>query len=269
MNGTVVIALAIIAIVIVLLFKYRNKFKGLPSGSFVSIVGGVKCGKSTYAVYTAIKTYRKNLIRYYITRAFKKQERPLLYSNIPLKVPYVPITKELLLRQKRFNYKSVILMDEASLIADSMAYKDQEINDSLLDMCKLIGHETRGGVLIYDTHCVNDLHYAFKRTTSTVHRIYKMIKWIPFILIAKVRESTYTEDNTAIQVDTTDIEDTTRMVIIPKNIWKKFDAYCFSAITDELDNDENVVKTDNLKAKSYVSFRKKAYEENKKNKKNN
>lgn len=69
----------------------------------------------------------------------------MLYSNIKLKVRYgyVLITKDLLLRQKRFNYGSTILISECSLVADSMNYKDKDTNDILTIFNKLIGHETK------------------------------------------------------------------------------------------------------------------------------
>ena len=65
------------------------------------------------------------------------QPEPLLYSNIPLSCPYVPLTKELLLRKKRFVYGSTVLISEASLVADSQLIKDKVINERLLKFFKL------------------------------------------------------------------------------------------------------------------------------------
>ena len=47
-----------------------------------------------------------------------------------------------------------------------------------------------------------------------------------------------------------------KKVIIPKSVWKKFDSYCFSCLTDNLPVSANVVTdTDDLKAREIVSFR--------------
>ena len=79
---------------------------------------------------------------------------PLIYSNVPLAMPYVPLTDDLLLRKKRFVYGSVIYVQEASLVADSQLIRDMDVNERLMLFNKLIGHETKGGVIIYDTQCI-------------------------------------------------------------------------------------------------------------------
>ena len=147
------ILIAFLFIAIFLVWKFGKHFKRIRCGAFVAFTGGVKCGKSSVSFNVALREFRARK-RVYLVRKFfgKKEEEPLLYSNIPLAVPYVPLTQELLLRKERFNYKSVIFIDEASLVADSMSFKDDSINDSLRDLTKLIGHETHGGVLILTGH---------------------------------------------------------------------------------------------------------------------
>ena len=163
--------IVIIGFAIFLFYKFViRKFKVPKVGSLALVSGGVKCGKTTLAVYIAISHYKRRVRRIRIVNwlrgLFKRPllEEPLLYSNIPLSMPYVPISKDLLLRKKRFVYGSVILLSEASLVADSQCIKDSEVNDNLLLFNKLIGHETKGGLLVYDTQTVNDCHYSIKRT---------------------------------------------------------------------------------------------------------
>ena len=73
---------------------------------------------------------------------------------------------------------------------------------------------------------------------------------------AEVREERYCEDNSSINTYENDVEDCLKKVIIPKKIWKKFDAYCFSYLTDDLPVADNViVGAKDLKAKDIVSFR--------------
>ena len=175
-------------------------------------------------------------------------------------MPYVPITDDLLLRKKRFVYGSVILIQEASLVADSQLIKNMDINEQLLLFNKLIGHETKGGCLIYDTQSIGDCHYSIKRCLSSYFYVHHIVKWLPFVLIVYVQECRYSDDNSTITVTTQDSELTLRRVIISKRNWKYFDSYCYSILTDHLDIEKTVVNnnlhTSDLKARKILSFRK-------------
>lgn len=247
--------------------KVLSKFKIPKIGALAVVNGGVKCGKSTFAVALAIKEYKRSkrkvtirnkiikIVNKILKKSYELDEVPCLYSNIPLAVPYVPLTKELLLREKRFRYKSVIYINEASLLADSKSIKNEDVNTQLLLYFKLIGHETKGGCVILDTHTIADLHYSEKRTTSEYFYIHHLTKWLPFMLVANVQECRYSEDNSTITAQTEDIENTTRKVIIPKKTWKYFDAYCYSALTDELETEATEQKATDLKAREIVTFK--------------
>lgn len=235
------------------------KQKRLHMGSFVLVTGGVKCGKSTFAIWYARKRYRQALIKYRFQKLFNKTvEKPLLYSNIPLSCEYVPLTSALLSRKERFSYGSVIYCGEVSLVADSMMFKDAELNERLLMFNKLIGHELHGGCIVYDTQSIQDCHYSIKRCTSSYIYINKLIKFIPFVLIAHVREDRYSEDGSVITANDEDVEKQLGWVIIPKRIWKLFDCYCYSSFTDDLpcsDTSIKLPKGASLKASNITSFK--------------
>lgn len=240
--------------------KILNKFKIPKIGSLALFDGGVKVGKTTVAVATALTEYKRVHRRWRFWKFFdkifcfkKKVEEPLLYSNIPLAVPYVPLTEDLLLRSKRFRFGSVIFVDEASLVADSQLLKDKDVNERLLLFNKLIGHETHGGCIIYNSQSIGDLHYSIKRCLSEFIYVHHLVKWVPFLLIAYVREDRYSES--VVNVNSSDVEDSLKKVIIRKSVWKKFDSYAFSSLTDNLPVEDIVVKTSDLKVRSMVSFR--------------
>lgn len=230
------------------------------------VTGGVKCGKSTLSVAIARSEYRarcrKIKFKNFFCKLFNKPlyKMPLLYSNVPLGMPYVPITEDLLLRKKRFEYGSVIYVQEASLVADSQLIRDMDINERLMLFNKLIGHETKGGVIIYDTQCITDVHYSIKRCVSNYFYIHHLTKWIPFFLIAYVQECRYSDDGTTITVNTDDTETKLKRVILLKSTWKYFDCYCYSVLTDDLPVENTVIynnkKTKDLKARKILSFRK-------------
>lgn len=260
-----VVYFILIAVAIFFVNKFLKRFKIAKVGSMALVNGGVKCGKSTFSVYLAIREFKSRVrftkFKNFFRKLFKKEliELPLLYSNVPLALPYVPLTDELLTRKERFVYNSVIYCQEASLVADSQLLKNMELNEQLLLFNKLIGHETKGGCLIYDTQCISDLHYSIKRCLSNYFYIHHLTKWIPFFLIAEIQECRYSEDGSVITTNTEDVENLTRKVIIPKSTWRKFDCYCYSVLTDDLPVNTNVVKNDkntiDLKAREIISFR--------------
>ena len=260
------IGLIVVVLLIFLYFKFVVKFKFLKYGCLVLFTGGVKCGKSTVSVDTVFKEYRKRLFVYkfkcFILKIFNRKkiislEKPLLYSNVPLACDYVQLTREHILRQIRFNYGSVVYIQEASLMADSMLIKDMDINKELQLFVKLFGHETKGGCLILDTQSLSDNHYAVKRGINSYFYVHHLIKWVPFVLIAKVREMYHSEDDNVVNVYNDDVEQSLKTIVISKRIWKKFDSYSFSSLTDNLPLNNVVVhnKNGDLKVKKLVSFR--------------
>lgn len=255
----------VLVIGLIVIIALSHKFKKPKISCMALVTGGVKAGKSTFSCALALSKYKSQVrkVRFanFFRRIFRKEllEKPLLYSNVPLNCEYVPLTDNLLLRKQRFVYRSVIYAQEASLIADSQLIKNLDVNQRLLLFNKLIGHETKGGYLIYDTQCINDNHYSVKRCISEYFYIHDTIKWIPFILLCHVRELRYSDDGQEINVYEGDVEESMRTVLISKRTWKMFDAYCYSVLTDHLPVASDVVEgreLSDLKARKIVSFRK-------------
>jgi hypothetical protein len=257
-----VFMLFIVIIVVVAWIYISRNFKMPKIGAMTCVTGGVKSGKSTFSFALAYKQYRRNLrsvkfrnfVRKKILRRDDLEELPLFYSTIPLACDHVLLTKDLLMREERFAYKSVIWIDEASLIADSQYCKNLDINDNLLLFNKLIAHETRGGLIVYNTQSIGDLHYSVKRCLASVFNVHSTFKWIPFFLICTVREERYSEDIPVMNSYQEDVEDSLRRVIIPKKVWKMFDCYCYSIHTDHLPVHKKKQRCDDLKARKLLSF---------------
>lgn len=242
-----------------LFFKY---FKVPKTGCVSLVTGGVKSGKTTFALQLARKNLasrqRKVWFINIFRRLFRKPllEKPLFYSNIKHTFEYVPLTADLLLRKKRFNKGSVVFISEASLVADSMCWKDENINEALMLFCKLCGHELGpGGKVVIDTQSISDLHYQFERNLSEYYYVHRTISWIPFFLISFVRELKYSADGSTLNVFEDDVEDTLRPLIIPKRRWKEFDAWCYSIMTDDLPVVNETTRSQNLKVRRPLRFR--------------
>lgn len=248
-----ILILAIIFICLIIVLKWLSKFKFPKVTCMCLVTGGLKSGKTTFALGLAYNEYKRELRYYKFHHIFNKNlEKPLFYSNIPLKIPHVRVTEDLLLRKVRLAYRSVCYLSEASLIADSMLYKDSNINTNLLLFCKLFGHETLGGKLIIDTQSCDDLHFAFRRSLSNYIYIHHLEKRIPFFLYAKVREERYSTNAT--NVYNSDLEDTLKKVLIRKKIWSIFDSYTYSESTDDLPVLKKEVISKSLKTKHIVTL---------------
>ncbi len=261
----------VVLIIIVLGYFLFRKFFKVPAFSAVTMItGGVKSGKSALTVRFALKSYKRVRVRWYISRVFakllrrEKPEEPLLYSNIPLrKIKYTPLLLDHLLRKVRLNYKSVVILDEASLVADSMlgAGKSKEsadISAQLLLFFKLFGHETKGGKIFCNSHCLSDLHYALKRTTSTYFYVHSLRRF-PFVSSFNLREERYSDDGGVVNSYSEDAQKSMMHILMFNKMFKRYDAYCYSALTDDLPVKNNVRSLSawaDLKTKQIISFRK-------------
>lgn len=260
----------ILIFIAILLFLYLKFFTIPKFSNLVLVTGGLKCGKSAFSLYSAIKVYKRNVrgwkIRNFLIKIiniFKKNklhedEKPVFYSNIPLQgIEYSTIDLDCIRLKKRLARKSVMFIDEASLFADSMSYKKID-SDEIMLFIKLYAHITHGGSLFFNTQCLTDLHFAIKRCVSSYYYIYHLTK-VPFFLIANVREMLYCGDTENVVNTTSEtLEDSTKMVLFSKSIFKKYDRYCYSCFTD---NKElwivpmSHTKTDSLKTNYILSFK--------------
>lgn len=263
------IIIAIILLIIFLRFwlVYRKRYR---FDCVSLVVGAPKTGKTTLQVHLALKDYKKRVLRWKLKRLLKPKkykhlEKPLLYSNVPLTVPHVRLTKELLLRKERFAFNSTIIISETSLTADAMSATiktdEQQKNNFDLNMFyKLIGHELHGGAVFTETQNPSDNHYALRRCLNRYLFIQRCIKWIPFIIVFKVREMAYLDGENVNVINTVDedLEKNTLYYWCFKSVWNKFDAYAYSIFTDDLPKNDKIEKRDkgDLKVNEVVSFNK-------------
>ena len=257
------ITLIIIGIILILILISYLKSKKIKLPNVFLVTGGVKTGKTVISVWLSIRQYKKNLRqvkRYnFIRNLVKKEllELPLLYSNIHLRnVKYVYLTKAILERKERMNYKSVVLIDEVSLLADSMLYKDNEINERLMLFVKLFGHETKGGYLIVNTQSLKDCHYAFKRCISSYLWIHTRSNNVLFSTF-KVRELMFSSENETSNNFNEDIEKSTVSLFMLNKYYKYYDCFCYSSFTDNLNIYNKIYfknKNDSLKCNNLLSF---------------
>lgn len=282
--GSIVFFAIIGLIGILLLWFFIFKVKHLKTPDVFCVDGGVKTGKSLVCVMLAIKQYRMNVIKVAILNFFRKvankvrsikdkpiiplRERPMLYSNMPLnRVKYNDLTLDIILRKVRIPYKSVVLIDEASLLADAMSgaitTKDKKerfdyVNENLTLFIKLFGHATRGGSCFYNSQQIIDLHFAFKRCTSTYLFISKNKKY-PFFCLLDVRECVHSEDGDTVNTIQQDVDVDAKPLFVSKRYYKYYDRYYLSVLTDKLPVQVNYdvikyIKHKDMKAKQVITL---------------
>lgn len=257
----------LIAIVLFIVHKFLARFKFPKVSALAVFTGAVKVGKSGTSLSCALAKYRSVhrswRIRNFFRKMFRKPlvEEPLLYSNIPLAgVKYYDLTLDHILRKVRFNFGSVVFVDEASLLADCYLSKsDSDLSIELLKFFKLFGHETHGGYCIFNSQALSDLHIALRKCTSQYFYIHSTTS-LPLLPISwcKVREERYAEDGTAVNAYTEDVEESLKTVLFRKKTFKMYDSFSYSALTDKLPL-KNFLHFNkfgsNLKAETMTSFR--------------
>lgn len=232
---------------VIIFFMIFSHIKRLTYGNLTLVSGGVKTGKTMMSVWLLKKTYRKQLRKWRwkcLTAKLKKQalpEKPLIYSNMPLALEYCPLTLDLIVGHERFRYGSVVYFNEMSLIAGSKDIRDEDLNDFLLQFFKLCAHETHGGYFFIDTQSPQDMHYTLKRSLSTYYFIIRKVR-LPFFNLVWLRENLLVDGENTVAVDTMqDPQDNVLeggkkqyFLLLPHSVWKLYDQYAYSVLTDHL-----------------------------------
>lgn len=219
----------------------------------------LELGKTLTSVYLAIRSHKKSVKiwkrkRFFHKITFRKftDEKPLLYSNIPLfNYDYVLLDNDLILRNKRFNFHSVVLISETSLMANSMDFKDKHLNSDITEWLKLIRHSLHGSYrslfgfgatipnLILETQSKNDNHFAFDRALNQVLYINK--SWnLPFFKLVYCRDLLLIDSVENVYQDDSRDSIVNRWYLVPKKYFKYYDSFCYSFLTDKLSSKDNV-----------------------------
>ena len=269
----IIICLIVVALLLIWVVKRSKKFR---FDSIVMINGGVGSGKTLTAVWLAVRSYKKSVRiwkrKNFFRKLFKKDllEKPLLYSNIPLfNIDFVLLNQDLLERQVRFNFCSIVLISESSLVANSQDFKRKDLpnlNDNLTEFLKLIRHQLHGSYrslfglggtipnLIIETQSKNDNHFAFDRCITQVMFINKSYN-IPFFKVQHCRDLLLYEGVENVINDDSKQDNSFKWYFVPKAIFKKYDSYSYSFLTDNLENyDKTIYITMNRKNKKKLKF---------------
>ena len=131
---------------------------------------------------------------------------------------------------------------------------------------KLFGHYSKGGYLFIESQSIGDIAVAIRRCISSKYYIDHSTNLLRYRIL-HLRYERYTEDGTTVNTYEDDNEFT--KYLISKRIFKKFDSYCYSALTDKLEIENKVLIADSLKCNEIFTFDKKIKETIENEKENN
>lgn len=230
--------------------KYRPVFQNVNL-----FTGAPGTGKSKLMVDIAVNKYRKmrrevifrNLLRRFYNlfvvkeKQKKRQELPILYSNLPIKLSRKKfsnvLTEDILLLQKKVPDKSVVVIDEFSEIANNQDWKNVYAKKNIDEFVRLFRQYTKGGYLFLADQSSDNILVQVRRRVGTVYNLLKFRK-IPLINIGitNVRHLTISEDIKTIEEGHAESLNNTSWLPLFFYI-KRYDTYAFSDRVKYMEND--------------------------------
>lgn len=231
--------------------------------TITAFTGGLGSGKTAESVHLALKLYKKNVLKAKKeNRKLKRQKKPLnelpkLYSNIPMrlygKVFSTPLTEDLLLLRKRMPLYSVVLIDEVSLFATQFEYKNPNIIDNFNEFVRLFRHYTKGGYMVINDQCSENINLWIRRRLNVVQNLSKYVV-IPIlhIVVFLKREISISEEIKQVLTDEDSVNDTNKVCVkwyplFFRKTFSHYDTYCYSDRYKRVPKDRTTKKFKELK----------------------
>lgn len=154
------IVLIVSVFLILLMFIKQEK---MTKNTVLCFTGGLGSGKTYNAVRIAIKFYRKQQFKYKLSRFFlgkrSKVDKPVLYSNIPIKIDKKHnsevLTREHLLLEADIPEKAIVLIDEVGQVASQYDYENPYVMCELQELIRFYRHYTDGKLILTDQSSAN------------------------------------------------------------------------------------------------------------------
>lgn len=234
------IVLAIIAICFVLWLIIKPYI--IKHDTCTLYVGGLGSGKTLVGVSDSLRCLKRMRFKvwfYNLFHPFKKKPKPLLYSNIPIRVSRREMSAKLklehLLLKEKMIEKSVCFIDEASTVANSFETVANNQNLKVVELWStLYRHFTKGGFLILTTQNTSKCNYIIRYCCNQAYQL-SQFRSFPIPLIGfwfnRIRNIDMTND--VVNISQNNIEENTR-VLFGFFGRRKYDTYCFSEIVSDL-----------------------------------
>lgn len=239
----VVLIIAAIVLLVLLWKLYKIKYD-----TVIAFTGGLGSGKSFLSVNYAIKLLRRNRrkVKWHNRRErFKRifwpkykpkyTAKPLLYSSIPVRISRkewaIVLNENHLLLLEKLGEKSVVFIDEVGSFASQFEYKNKNILDNFDEFVRLFRHYTKGGYLVINDQCSENIVLQIRRRVNTVFNLMHFKKWFGLFYTVKIRNINISEEIKTIEQENTEDNMSTKFGLLPL-FSKRYDTYCYSVRYD-------------------------------------
>ncbi len=223
----VFIILVVLAILFFIIF--RPMFQ--KPDTCVLYVGGLGTGKSIVSVGMGKKLLRRNRFRVWLYNLFHRRNprpRPLLYSNIPIRISRKEWSVVLDDLTPVLAYKviprSVVFFDEVSLWLDQMTVKPKNA-ESIEEFFTLFRHYTKGGYLVLNTQNTSKVNFHIRYCLNRAYHLAEFRKFWHFYKV-KCRDLSLIDDEKSVNLGSLTDNYRTLFGFIPFR--RVYDTYCYS-----------------------------------------
>lgn len=191
---TLIIIIVSILVLIWLLKPYIQRYDNV-----VLYTGTLGSGKTFCGVKTCLKLLKRARVKVWFYNLFhaEKRPRPLLYSNIPVKISKQEWSEEL--KAEHFTMteaivpRSIVFTDEISLMLSQQDFKT--VNDkALAEWCTLFRQYTKNGVWVLTTQSIRKVNHNIRRCLDTAFHLSNFRMIARLIYKVDVRHISVLED---------------------------------------------------------------------------
>jgi hypothetical protein len=169
-----------------------------------------------------------------ILNMFRKQkyayvEKPMLYSNIPIKVNdsewSIKLKLEHLTLTERQSYKAITVITEIGKIVSRYDHQNPNISDNIDEYVSLYRQFTKGGYFLCDDQSSDNAEVDIRRRLGTIINMLHFQRFWIFYYV-KMRNITISEDIKTIEKDNVEDNYKTRLGLFLGK--PRYDTYAFS-----------------------------------------
>lgn len=197
----------------------------------VLFVGGLGSGKTRISVSKAkalTRRQRRKVFWHNLLHPRNKYPRPLLYSNIPIRLSareYSVMIDDLTpVLAKKVVPRSVVFFDEVSLWLDQMQLKPKNAQQ-IEEFCTLFRHYTKGGFLVLNTQNTAKVNFHIRYCLNRAYHLAEFRKFLCFYWV-KCRDLSLIDDEKSVNIGSLTDSYHTLFGIFP--FWKDYDTHCYS-----------------------------------------
>lgn len=204
MGNTEFIILIVFIVIAVLLYKFLKPYF-IKYDTTLLFTGGLGSGKTLNSVKHSLICLRKMRFKVWfnnkLAKIFKKRkilQKPLLYSNIPIRISKKeisqPLTYEILTLKYRIREYSVVLFDETPQFINQFNYNLKDVQFNLNEFIAFFRHYV-GGYLILNAQAESEIVKQMRAKLNSFYWCFNFQKFLFFFYRVKVIHAQISENN--------------------------------------------------------------------------